>query len=325
MQSIEPTLHLNSLRSSSQVPTTLRNASRNCLRDFDRTKQPQVTKHKQPPFILAFLVTPSRHAGNSHSRPFHHSLPTIHATLPNCDPPHIVLPFLFKHNTAITFATKISPATQLTLTQYSMRIVTSIPHCSLLPLKPSIKAGFSNPSQSCLMKSLIHTSTEINPNHFTFSKLVITSSSTLSSFANTKSVTVTPSSSFQILQLHGQNTFFLSNTHATPVQSTTIPQPSLISFREFCRSLQMAFSPSAEATNISGNERHIEPQLTLNHGTISMSHISLDFGWHDTSVGRISSSSLTIDNCPIISNAESSPFVIHNECGDFGSALFFVD
>ncbi|KAK2945997.1 hypothetical protein BLNAU_19073 [Blattamonas nauphoetae] len=56
-----------------------------------------------------------------------------------------------------------------------------------------------------------------------------------------------------------------------------------------------------------------------------MSHISLDCGWRGTSVGRVSSSRLTIDNCPIISNAESSPFVIHNGRDDFGSSIFFVD
>ncbi|KAK2960066.1 hypothetical protein BLNAU_4949 [Blattamonas nauphoetae] len=39
--------------------------------------------------------------------------------------------------------------------------------------------------------------TEITRNHFTISKLVIASSSTLSSFANTKSVTFPPSASFQ--------------------------------------------------------------------------------------------------------------------------------
>ncbi|KAK2960073.1 hypothetical protein BLNAU_4956 [Blattamonas nauphoetae] len=66
--------------------------------------------------------------------------------------------------------------------------------------------------------SLVHTSNDITRNHFTFSKLVITSSSTLSS-------------SFQILQLHRQSTFFLSTAQATPVQSTAIPQPSMISFR----------------------------------------------------------------------------------------------
>ncbi|KAK2945468.1 hypothetical protein BLNAU_19597 [Blattamonas nauphoetae] len=59
--------------------------------------------------------------------------------------------------------------------------------------------------------------------------------------------------------------------------------------------------------------------------TMSMSHISLDCGWRGTSVGRISSSRLTIDNCPIISNPESSPFVMDNGCDDIGSSIFFVD
>ncbi|KAK2941996.1 hypothetical protein BLNAU_23097 [Blattamonas nauphoetae] len=56
-----------------------------------------------------------------------------------------------------------------------------------------------------------------------------------------------------------------------------------------------------------------------------MSHISLDSGWRGTSVGRISSSRLTIDNCPIISNPESSPFVMDNGWDDIGSSIFFVD
>ncbi|KAK2951394.1 hypothetical protein BLNAU_13674 [Blattamonas nauphoetae] len=58
---------------------------------------------------------------------------------------------------------------------------------------------------------------------------------------------------------------------------------------------------------------------------MSISHISLDCGWRGTSVGRISSSRLTIDNCPIISNPESSPFVMNNGWDDFGSSIFFVD
>ncbi|KAK2946166.1 hypothetical protein BLNAU_18910 [Blattamonas nauphoetae] len=150
-------------------------------------------------------------------------------------------------------------------------------------------------------------------------------------------------------------------------------------------SLQLAFAPSTEAPNKSGNEQAIVPPIKLNHGTyhseayimdsislslhgsgttichtssfgktekvndqdstnhenrnenttpfifvfsnstISMSHISLDCGWRGTSVGRISSSRLTIENCPIISNPESSPFVMNNGWDDFGSSIFFVD
>ncbi|KAK2948068.1 hypothetical protein BLNAU_17015 [Blattamonas nauphoetae] len=63
----------------------------------------------------------------------------------------------------------------------------------------------------------------------------------------------------------------------------------------------------------------------FSNSTISMSHISLDCGWRGTSVGRISSSRLAIENCPIISNPESSPFVIHNGWDDIGSSIFFVD
>ncbi|KAK2958405.1 hypothetical protein BLNAU_6675 [Blattamonas nauphoetae] len=150
-------------------------------------------------------------------------------------------------------------------------------------------------------------------------------------------------------------------------------------------SLQMVFSHSTEAHNISGNERTFVPKALLNHGmyhsnayrldsvslslhgsdttichtsslantesvndldsenyeytsentapfifvfsnsTISMFHISLDCGWRGTCVGRISSSRLTIENCPIISNPESSPFVINNGWDDCGSSVFFVD
>ncbi|KAK2946167.1 hypothetical protein BLNAU_18911 [Blattamonas nauphoetae] len=56
-----------------------------------------------------------------------------------------------------------------------------------------------------------------------------------------------------------------------------------------------------------------------------MSHISLDCGWRGTSVGRIWSSRLTIENCLIISNPESSPFVMNNRWDDIGSSIFFVD
>ncbi|KAK2945219.1 hypothetical protein BLNAU_19859 [Blattamonas nauphoetae] len=73
------------------------------------------------------------------------------------------------------------------------------------------------------------------------------------------------------------------------------------------------------------NENSTPFIFVFSNSTISMSQISLDCGWRGTSVGRISSSRLTIDNCPIISNAESSPFVIHNERDDFGSSIFFVD
>ncbi|KAK2949957.1 hypothetical protein BLNAU_15099 [Blattamonas nauphoetae] len=65
--------------------------------------------------------------------------------------------------------------------------------------------------------------------------------------------------------------------------------------------------------------------FVFSNSTISMSHISLDCGWRGTSVGRISSSRLTIENCPIISNPESSPFVMNNGWDDFGSSIFFVD
>ncbi|KAK2947554.1 hypothetical protein BLNAU_17521 [Blattamonas nauphoetae] len=56
-----------------------------------------------------------------------------------------------------------------------------------------------------------------------------------------------------------------------------------------------------------------------------MSHISLDCGWRGTSVGRISSSRLTIDHCPIISNPESSPFAMVNGWDGIGISIFFVD
>ncbi|KAK2959013.1 hypothetical protein BLNAU_6029 [Blattamonas nauphoetae] len=65
--------------------------------------------------------------------------------------------------------------------------------------------------------------------------------------------------------------------------------------------------------------------FVFSNSTISIFRISLDCGWPDTSVGRISSSRLTIKRCPIISNPESSPFVITDGYDDFGSSIFFVD
>ncbi|KAK2946162.1 hypothetical protein BLNAU_18906 [Blattamonas nauphoetae] len=65
--------------------------------------------------------------------------------------------------------------------------------------------------------------------------------------------------------------------------------------------------------------------FVFSNSTISMFHISLNCGWCGTSVGRIWSSRLTIENCPIISNPEASPFVMTNGFDDFGSSIFFVD
>ncbi|KAK2950049.1 hypothetical protein BLNAU_14971 [Blattamonas nauphoetae] len=96
-------------------------------------------------------------------------------------------------------------------------------------LKQSTETGFSNPSQSCLMKSMPNTSTEITLNQCTFSNVVSPSSSTLFSFANTKSVTVTSSSSFKDLQLLRQNTFFHSKAQATTIQSTTFSTATSLS------------------------------------------------------------------------------------------------
>ncbi|KAK2941991.1 hypothetical protein BLNAU_23092 [Blattamonas nauphoetae] len=82
--------------------------------------------------------------------------------------------------------------------------------------------------------------------------------------------------------------------------------------------------PDSE-NNENGDENTSPFIFVFSNSTISMSHISLDCGWRGTSVGRISSSRLTIDHCPIISNPESSPFAIHNGWDDIGSSIFFAD
>ncbi|KAK2941992.1 hypothetical protein BLNAU_23093 [Blattamonas nauphoetae] len=86
--------------------------------------------------------------------------------------------------------------------------------------------------------------------------------------------------------------------------------------------------PTSEINQVdqpNGNRNTTPFIFMVSNSTLSMSHISLDCGWRGTSVGRISSSRLTIDNCPIISNPESSPFVMDNGCDDIGSSIFFVD
>ncbi|KAK2948049.1 hypothetical protein BLNAU_16996 [Blattamonas nauphoetae] len=96
-----------------------------------------------------------------------------------------------------------------------------------------------------------------------------------------------------------------------------------------CRTSSLAKTETMDDQNSENNEytnENSNPFIFLfMNSTISMSHLSLDCGWRGTSVGRISSSRLTIDNCPIISNSESSPFVIHNGWDDSGSSIFFVD
>ncbi|KAK2954810.1 hypothetical protein BLNAU_10295 [Blattamonas nauphoetae] len=96
-----------------------------------------------------------------------------------------------------------------------------------------------------------------------------------------------------------------------------------------CRTSSLAKTETMDDQNSENNEytnENSNPFIFLfMNSTISMSHLSLDCGWRGTSVGRISSSKLTIDNCPIISNPESSPFAINNGLDGIGSSIFFVD
>ncbi|KAK2945466.1 hypothetical protein BLNAU_19595 [Blattamonas nauphoetae] len=106
------------------------------------------------------------------------------------------------------------------------------------------------------------------------------------------------------LSLHGSDTTICHTSSVTKTETT---------------------SDQNSENNEYGDGNTIPFIFVFSNSTLSMSHISLDCGWRGTSVGRISSSRLTIDNCPIISNPESSPFVMDNGCDDIGSSIFFVD
>ncbi|KAK2947552.1 hypothetical protein BLNAU_17519 [Blattamonas nauphoetae] len=85
-------------------------------------------------------------------------------------------------------------------------------------------------------------------------------------------------------------------------------------------------SNSINRDDLPDGNRNTTPFIfVFSNCTMSMSHISLDCGWRGTSVGRISSSRLTIDHCPIISNPESSPFAMVNGWDGIGISIFFVD
>ncbi|KAK2950604.1 hypothetical protein BLNAU_14496 [Blattamonas nauphoetae] len=119
-------------------------------------------------------------------------------------------------------------------------------------------------------------------------------------------------------------------------------------------SLQMVFSHSPEAHNRTRNEQAFVPQIGLNRGTYHsnayiLDSVSLSMSGSGTTICHTSSLTnaetaneltqdnnpkrnanstpfiFTINNCPIISNPESSPFVMDNGWDDFGSSIFFVD
>ncbi|KAK2963689.1 hypothetical protein BLNAU_1254 [Blattamonas nauphoetae] len=95
-----------------------------------------------------------------------------------------------------------------------------------------------------------------------------------------------------------------------------------------CHTSSLTKTPTNDASQKIDPIRNENPSpfiFVFSNSTISISQISLDSGWSGTSVGKMTSSRLTIDQCPIISNPESSPFVIHNGWGDFGNTIFFID